>query len=163
MISAGEHAGKRTLAILTSMDQPLGQQVGNWVETWYSPHRVVFQRFSDTPISEAVECLQGKGPADLRAIVLAFAAHMYLLGNPTKTLPEAYKTAQAHLDEGKVTMCLSVKLVSQKDQALSKFRQMVRAQGGDLSYIDNPSKFPSPAFSAQVWSREELCRLVTIL
>lgn len=80
----GTGAGVPTTAHLTPMDAPLGRAVGNAVE-----------------VAEAVECLQGGGPASLRALVLRLADH---------------PGAAAALDDGR---------------AYARFREMVRAQGGD--------------------------------
>jgi pyrimidine-nucleoside phosphorylase len=80
----GTGAGVPTTAHLTPMDAPLGRAVGNAVE-----------------VAEAIDCLRGGGPADLRALVLRLAGH-----------PEA----EAALDDGR---------------AYARFCAMVRAQGGD--------------------------------
>ena len=53
MVSLGNKCGMRTRAILTNMDQPLGQAAGNWLE-----------------IKEAVTCLEGAGPKDLEELVV---------------------------------------------------------------------------------------------
>ena len=59
-----ELAGKRITALITDMDRPLGNAIGNSLE-----------------VIEAVETLRGKGPADLTEISLAIAAEMlYLAG-----------------------------------------------------------------------------------
>ncbi len=84
LVAVGEGAGVRTRAVLSSMEQPLGHAVGNALE-----------------VEEAVACLAGRGPADLRALVLALA--------------DDHRAAQI-LDSG---------------AALPRFRAMVRAQGGD--------------------------------
>ena len=62
MVAIGEAAGKRTAALLTDMDAPLGRAVGNAVE-----------------IAEVVEVLNGGGPEDLVTVSLALAANMLVL------------------------------------------------------------------------------------
>lgn len=127
MIAAGEGANKPTVAMLTSMEQPLGRAVGNWLE-----------------VRESVEVLAGGGPADLRELVLAQCAHMLLLGE----LPEAisYASARAMAEE---------KL--QNGEALAAFRAMVRAQGGDDSVIDpeNLDSYPQAAGRAEVRAQSD--------
>ncbi len=62
LVALGRAMGKPTRALLTSMDQPLGQAVGNAVE-----------------VVEALEALKGRGPADLMEVTLALGVHMLLL------------------------------------------------------------------------------------
>lgn len=64
MVAIGEHAGKRTMALITNMDIPLGNRIGNSLE-----------------VIEAVETLCGKGPEDLTEVCLTLALGMlYLAG-----------------------------------------------------------------------------------
>lgn len=62
MVSIGEHIGKKTLALITDMGQPLGEAIGNSLE-----------------VCEAIHTLKGKGPADLTDVSLELAANMLLL------------------------------------------------------------------------------------
>ena len=65
MVAIGEAAGKKTAALITDMDAPVGRAVGNALE-----------------VAEAVEVLKGGGPDDLREVSLALAANMlYLAGH----------------------------------------------------------------------------------
>jgi len=64
MVAIGEHAGKRTAALITNMDIPLGCYIGNALE-----------------VEEAIATLRGEGPADLTEVCLELAANMlYLAG-----------------------------------------------------------------------------------
>ena len=62
MVSIGESAGRRTIALITDMDRPLGRAIGNSLE-----------------IAEVCETLQGKGPDDLTKLSLDLAANMLFL------------------------------------------------------------------------------------
>ncbi len=68
----GKRAGKRMAALITDMNQPLGRQVGNALETL-----------------EAIEVLQGDGPEDLVELTLALGAEMLLLGEAATSREEA--------------------------------------------------------------------------
>lgn len=63
MVAIGEGAGRETVAILTNMDVPLGEAVGNDIE-----------------IIEAIDTLNGNGPEDFREICKVFASEMLYLG-----------------------------------------------------------------------------------
>lgn len=62
MVAIGNGAGKKTVAILTNMDVPLGKMVGNNLE-----------------VVEAIETLKGRGPEDLIAVVVEIASTMLYL------------------------------------------------------------------------------------
>ena len=117
MVDIGKRAGKKILALITDMDVPLGNAIGNSLE-----------------VKEAVETLKGKGPADLTEVCYALAADMLYLA-----------------DYGSEEHCLKlVKESIESGKAFDKFREMVTAQGGDVSVIDDTSKFPSAKYSAEV-------------
>ena len=64
MVAIGENAGKKTMALITNMDLPLGNSIGNSLE-----------------VIEAVKTLNGQGPEDLTEVSLNLAANMlYLAG-----------------------------------------------------------------------------------
>ncbi len=86
-------------------------------------------------IKETIACLNAKGPEDLMTVVMEIAGMMLQMGGKASTVEEGKKLAQAALDEGK---------------ALSKFKEMVAAQGGDTSYIDNPDLFPEAGIKIPV-------------
>lgn len=110
LVATGRAMGKPTVALITDMNQPLGCAVGNALET-----------------AEAIECLQGRGPADLRALTLALGAEMLVLGGKAATAEGASAALARLLDGG---------------QALAKFRAMVEAQGGDPRAVDDPARLP---------------------
>jgi pyrimidine-nucleoside phosphorylase len=83
MVEIGENAGKETVAILTNMDVPLGNAVGNNIE-----------------VVEAIHTLQGKGPRDFEKICVEFAAYMLFLGEKLP-LEEGRILAEKTLQSGK--------------------------------------------------------------
>ncbi len=78
-------------------------------------------------VREAIDTLHGDGPADFREHCLHVAAHMLLLGEVTKDLSSARALAEKSLRDG---------------SAFEKFRALVIAQGGDVSYVEDPEKLP---------------------
>jgi pyrimidine-nucleoside phosphorylase len=64
MIELGRRAGRRVVCMLTDMDQPLGEAVGNALE-----------------VREAVDTIRGQGPADFSELVLASVAHLLALSD----------------------------------------------------------------------------------
>jgi pyrimidine-nucleoside phosphorylase len=82
-------------------------------------------------VIEAIETLRGGGPADFREHCLHVGAYMLLLGKRAKDLAEGRAMVEQSIADG---------------SALEKFRVLVQAQGGDVSYVDEPSKFPPAKF-----------------
>jgi thymidine phosphorylase len=100
MVSLANKCGMNTRAILTNMDSPLGRAAGNWLE-----------------VKEAAECLENRGPEDLRKLVLDCAAHLLVLGKRAGTLNAARRVAEECLASGAPRL---------------KWDEMLRAQGADL-------------------------------
>jgi pyrimidine-nucleoside phosphorylase len=82
-------------------------------------------------VIEAIETLKGGGPADFREHSLHIAAHMLVLGKRASSLQQARQMAEAVIASG---------------AALEKFRVLVQAQGGDVSFVDDISRFPRARF-----------------
>ena len=80
----GRGMGKRVVALLTAMDQPLGAAVGNALE-----------------VREAVELLRGGGPADLAEVTFELAAEMLLLAGRAASLVEARAEARRAVADGR--------------------------------------------------------------
>jgi pyrimidine-nucleoside phosphorylase len=83
MVRIGTRAGRRTVALVSGMFQPLGFAVGNALE-----------------VREAVETLRGEGPLDFREHCLMLAAHMLHLGGRTATLRQGRAMAEGILNDG---------------------------------------------------------------
>ena len=111
MVDIGAEVGRRAVAVISDMAQPLGFAVGNALE-----------------VREAIETLGGAGPADLRELCLTLGSHMLALAEVAST-PEA---ARARLAEA-----------LERGEALRKFGEMVRAQGGDGSVVEEPDRLPT--------------------
>jgi pyrimidine-nucleoside phosphorylase len=115
MVETGERMGKKTVALITDMDQPLGRYVGNALE-----------------VAECVEILRGHfgGSEDLLELTLELSGWMFFLGGRV-----------ASKDEGKA---LALEIIH-GGKALAKFRDLVGEQGGDVRSIDDPGLLPHAA------------------
>jgi pyrimidine-nucleoside phosphorylase len=132
MVDIGHLAGRKTVALLSDMNQPLGNAVGNSLE-----------------MIEAIELLRGKAPADYLEHCLHVTAHVLVVGGRAKDLSEGRALAEKCITDG---------------SALEKFRVLVHAQGGDVSYVDDVHRFerakhlevvnaPRSGFVSQVHAR----------
>jgi pyrimidine-nucleoside phosphorylase len=107
MVSIGNMAGKKTHAVITNMDKPLGTAVGNAIE-----------------VREAIDTMQGRGDSEFTELCIELTGTMLMISG-AGTLDECKKTAADHLADGR---------------AFAKFRDFIGAQGGDVSYVDDPEK-----------------------
>ena len=122
MVEIGKRAGKRVRALITDMDRPLGFAIGNSLE-----------------VVEAIETLQGKGPADLTELCIALASHILCLA-----------------EKGDYATCENmVKKAIEDRSALQMFADMVAAQGGDKEWILHPENFPKAAYSHEVKAEKD--------
>ncbi|RYD66353.1 MAG: thymidine phosphorylase [Verrucomicrobiaceae bacterium] len=112
MIAVGKEMGVEVHAVLNPMSEPLGRAVGNSLE-----------------VIESIECLEGRGPADLRKLVLDLSE---------KIAPASRKELETLLDDG---------------SARKKFDEIVAAHGGNPADLPNLAKihhapvirdFPAP-------------------
>jgi len=83
MLAIGRGMGKKIVALITDMEQPLGRTVGNALE-----------------IVESIETLQGKGPADLETLSVELAAWMLSLAGAPPTLDAARARVRSALESG---------------------------------------------------------------
>lgn len=115
MVQTGEHSGTRTVALLTSMDEPLGRFSGNWVEVW-----------------ECVDIMQNKRhpmSADLIELSNVLSGWMLYLANRV-TSPE----------DG----ALLSDQILQSGEAYKAWLKIIAAQGGDTSVFEDPAPHHKP-------------------
>jgi pyrimidine-nucleoside phosphorylase len=84
MVDTGERMGKKVIALVTDMDQPLGRFAGHSAE-----------------IIECIDVLKGKGPADLRELSCELAAWMFYLGERTESVDQGREFANELIENGK--------------------------------------------------------------
>ena len=83
MVDIGYDAGRRTVACITDMSQPLGKAVGNALE-----------------VQEAIDTLKGRGPEDITELSKKLAGIMIYLGGRAETPEEGYELARQALEGG---------------------------------------------------------------
>ncbi len=83
MVRIGKGAGRKCIAIISDMDQPLGNAVGNAIE-----------------VREAIDTLTGKGPEDFTELVMTLASYMIMLGGKASNADEARKMAEDAVKSG---------------------------------------------------------------
>jgi pyrimidine-nucleoside phosphorylase len=111
MTRVGRSMKRRCVALVTDMNQPLGDTVGTALE-----------------VKEAIALLKGEGPEDMKELVLKLGMEIVRLAGVAGSTLSAKQTVQRHLTDG---------------SALEKFKELVKAQGGDTAFIDHPEKFPA--------------------
>lgn len=84
MVDIGKHVGRKTVAVISDMSQPLGFAVGNALE-----------------VKEAIDTLRGNGPQDLTELCLALGAHMIVLAGQEANYEKAYEQLKDILQSGK--------------------------------------------------------------
>jgi pyrimidine-nucleoside phosphorylase len=84
MVETGERMGKRVVALITDMDQPLGKMVGNALE-----------------VVEVVDVLRGDGPEDLRQLCIELAGWMLHLGGVADSVDDGKKRSEKLIASGK--------------------------------------------------------------
>lgn len=83
MVMLGNHAGRKTIAVVTDMDQPLGRAVGNALE-----------------VKEAIETLQGKGPEDFLTLCMTLGTQMLLAGGKAESEGQAEAMLRKVIEDG---------------------------------------------------------------
>lgn len=83
MVAIGKKAGKKTAALITDMDIPLGYAIGNSLE-----------------VIEAVDTLRGNGPEDLYQVCMELSAYMIYMAGLAKSIDEAEKRAECAIYSG---------------------------------------------------------------
>ncbi len=122
MVEIGKRADRSICAVITSMEQPLGNTIGNGIE-----------------VAEAVEVLKNVAPDDLTEICLYLAGAGLKQAKKVSSVEDGVKKLKKYLENG---------------SAYEKFVELVRAQGGDVDYIENPAKLTETRFAFELTAEE---------
>lgn len=96
LVAIGKHAGLRTMAIISDMNQPLGNKIGNSLE-----------------IEESIDLLKGKGPKDLEELTLEIAAYMLIFGEKATTKEEAKAILKENIANGSALARFKAMVIAQ--------------------------------------------------
>lgn len=110
LVKTAQGAGRQAAALLTDMSQPLGRTVGNALE-----------------LREAIDTLQGNGPADVEALSLALGAELLVMAGQADSPDDATERLRRHLNDG---------------SAFDQLRRLVRAQNGDVGAVEDVERLP---------------------
>lgn len=105
LVGISSKLGKKSAAVITDMEQPLGRYIGNSAEVY-----------------EAIEVLSGRGPEDTRNLCIILGALMLVMSETVSTVEQGKELCTAALDNG---------------SALDKFKELIEAQHGDSSILQN--------------------------
>ncbi|XJZ26107.1 pyrimidine-nucleoside phosphorylase [Bacillota bacterium Lsc_1132] len=83
MVRIGKNVGRKTMAVISDMSQPLGYAIGNALE-----------------VKEAIDTLKGKGPKDLTELCLTLGSHMVYLAEKAHSLKEARERLEKAIEDG---------------------------------------------------------------
>ncbi len=119
MVNIGKNVSRKTIAVISDMNQPLGNNIGNILE-----------------VQEAIECLEGGGPNDLRELSLTLGSYMLVLAEKTDDFQEGYQILTELINSGK---------------AMEKFVQFISKQGGNVDLIKK-KKLPKAKDSIKITS-----------
>lgn len=113
MVETGERMGKQVVALITDMDQPLGNYIGNALE-----------------VVECVEIMRGRGPEDLRELCLELGGWMLCLGGASKTVADGRKKSGDLIASGAVLEKFGQMIELQGGDAcvIADFKRLPQAQ-----------------------------------
>lgn len=100
MVAIGNNVGRKTMAIISDMSQPLGYAIGNALE-----------------VKEAIDTLSGQGPEDLTELCLTLGSYMVLLAEKASSLEEARKMLETAINNGAALEKMKLFLSSQGGDA----------------------------------------------
>lgn len=100
MVRIGNQVGRRTMAIISDMSQPLGYAIGNALE-----------------VKEAMDTLKGEGPKDLTELCLTLGSYMVLLAEQANTLEEAREKLLTSIQNGSALQTFRTFLAAQGGDA----------------------------------------------
>lgn len=100
----------------------MNQPLGNYIGNWLE-------------VYESIQVLKGEVKNELLQLSCSLSGAMIFLSGKSSSLNEGIEISHEMIDSGK---------------AFNKFKQIVKLQGGDVSFIDNPDKYPESKFTKEI-------------
>lgn len=127
MVDIGKNVGRKTIGVISDMDQPLGYAIGNAIE-----------------VIEAIDLLKGNGPKDLLELTLTLGSNMLILAGRVKDEEEGRKLLKENIENGKALEKLKEFVEAQGGDSsyvddVSKFPQakyIIEVKSNKLGYIN---------------------------
>lgn len=113
LVNIGKRAGLQCMAVISDMNQPLGNKIGNALE-----------------IEESLDVLKGKGPADLTELVYTLGSYMVVMGGKAQTLADARQLLKQTIDDGTALQRFKAMVIAQggDPRVIENYDIMPRAQ-----------------------------------
>lgn len=124
MVKIGKAFNTKTVALLTDMNQPLGNKIGHSLE-----------------IDESMDVLKGNGPKDVTDLSLTLSAHMLRLGKVAKTVKEGYALSQKVIQNGKALEKFK-NLIQSNGGSLESLEKLPQASK-EIDFLSEKSGFVS--------------------
>lgn len=118
MVSLGRHADRKTIAVVSDMDQPLGLAVGNALE-----------------VKEAIETLRGNGPADFMELCMTLGSQMLIAGGRAENTGEARKMLENAVADGSALKKLAEFVEAQGGDAAAVYDTSLLPQASVIEEI----------------------------
>jgi pyrimidine-nucleoside phosphorylase len=100
MVRVGNNVGRKTMAVISDMSQPLGFAIGNALE-----------------VKEAIDTLRGEGPEDLTELCLTLGSHMVVLAEKAESPAQAREMLEQAIKDGSALEAMKTFLSSQGGDA----------------------------------------------
>nr|WP_239558745.1 pyrimidine-nucleoside phosphorylase [Peribacillus deserti] len=126
MVSIGNNVGRKTMAVISDMSQPLGYAIGNALE-----------------VKEAIDTLKGEGPEDLTELCLTLGSHMVVLAEKADSLEEAREKLVQTMKDGSGLQTFKTFLESQggdssvvdQPEKLPQAKYMIEVEAQEDGYV----------------------------
>ncbi len=118
MVKIGKKFNRNISALITNMEEPLGEAVGNSLE-----------------VIEAIETLKGNGPREFEDLVLNLGAHILVNAGVAESIDTAIGILKTQIDN---------------HEALNKFKEFIKAQGGNELVVNNYDLLPKAKYVYEV-------------
>ncbi|MCK4533448.1 thymidine phosphorylase, partial [bacterium] len=129
MVEIGKVFGIKTIALITNMDQPLGEMIGNALE-----------------VKQAIDILKGKGPRDIKELVFHLGSLMLMTGKKVKNIKEGEKVLKELIEKGKALEKFKEMVIAQggdgqiinnPDKILPRAKKRIKIQTLESGYLQS--------------------------